>query len=109
MNVYYNPEKLGLNQVAVIDEEGLSYEFNTFLVVQDKATGRVFYGTSSGCSCPTPFEEYHFNSADDTDLTEVTNGDSFTSFQREAEGFRGSQPDIEAAIDAVKSILKARA
>lgn len=107
-NVYYDTKDCGLEQVDVLDEEGLSYEFNTFLIVQDIATGRVFYATDSGCSCPTPFEEYHFNSADDTNLTEITLGDSFTSFQREIEGFRGSQEEIEKAIDSVKAILKAK-
>lgn len=71
MNVYYNPEDCGLEIVGVLEENGLSYEYNTFLCVRETASGRVFYCRDAGCSCPTPFEDYYFSNGDDTDLDEL--------------------------------------
>jgi hypothetical protein len=34
-------------------------------------TGKLFWATDSGCSCPTPFEGYYFTSVDKTDLHPV--------------------------------------
>jgi hypothetical protein len=71
-NVYYSPEASGLVQLGVMDEEGLSYEYNTFVAWQHLASGRVFYAWNSGCSCPTPFEDFFFRGPDDTNLEELT-------------------------------------
>jgi len=55
MNPYYSsdftPEMLSF------ERPGLSYEFDIlcFWVTKD---GRVYTAQDSGCSCPTPFEDY---------------------------------------------------
>ena len=59
MNVYYDPEKFGLKVIGEL-EKGASYEFDTFVVWQ-KENGDLVYGTDSGCSCPTPFEDQGLN------------------------------------------------
>jgi len=57
-NIESDTDKCGFVQVAYCDEPGMSYEFNSYIVLKDKESG-LFYGAgSSGCSCPTPFEEY---------------------------------------------------
>jgi hypothetical protein len=56
-DVYYNPEKFGLTLVGMADEAGLSYEFSMFGVWKD-AGGQLYYGADSGCSCPSPFEDF---------------------------------------------------
>ena len=55
-NPYYDPESLGLEKIS-FEEPGLSYEFNT-LCFWSTGDGRVFSAFDSGCSCPTPFEDY---------------------------------------------------
>lgn len=52
-------EDCGLTLLARFDEDDLSYEFNTFLLLQDNETGNVYGVSDSGCSCPTPFEDVH--------------------------------------------------
>lgn len=54
-NIYDNPEKFGLKIVDVLDEEGLSYEYNTFVVFEDQQ-GNLLWTEDAGCSCPYPFE-----------------------------------------------------
>jgi hypothetical protein len=71
-NVYYSPEKSGLSNLVTLDEPGMSYEYHYLIVMQDNKTNRIFYAEDSGCSCPTPFENYIFTSADDTNMDEVT-------------------------------------
>lgn len=60
-NPYYDASKLGLQ--TFIFEEGLDYAFNILLFVKTPE-GLVYTGTDSGCSCPTPFEEYSGSSLD---------------------------------------------
>lgn len=57
MNVYYNPDEYGYTLVGVLDEEDLSYEFNMLCVWMDDS-GRLRWAQDSGCSCPSPFEDY---------------------------------------------------
>lgn len=66
-NPYYNPEKLGLEIVYCVDTAG-DYEFSMLVIWKD-AEARLYYATDSGCSCPSPFEDFH----DVEDLERVTN------------------------------------
>lgn len=79
-NVYYHPEKFGLIQIGHIDDPEASYSFDD-LIVWHHDDGRVFYAQDSGCSCPTPFED--FDSLDD--LTEVTQ-ESWGEFEKDVLG-----------------------
>lgn len=109
MNVYYDvndePNSYGLSWVGTLDEPNLSYEYHTLLVVQH-TTGRLFYAEDSGCSCPTPFEDFHFESPDDNNLTEITKGDSFESFTRDVESFPVVQSERDGLLYKVKQLLK---
>ena len=58
MTIYYYPDDYGLELIGTAEEENLEYEFSMFAVWRDKTTGLLFYADSSGCSCPSPFEEY---------------------------------------------------
>ncbi|MFA5152732.1 MAG: hypothetical protein WC554_09250 [Clostridia bacterium] len=67
MNPYYNPEKCGLQLVYSYDRDDEPYQFNLVALWKHLATGKYYVGEDSGCSCPTPFED--FNSL--ADMTEV--------------------------------------
>ena len=69
-NIYYNPEKFGLTTVATIDYSSGSYEFDTRVVWKDKY-GHFFTARDSGCSCPTPFEDYSLENISRLDLNEL--------------------------------------
>lgn len=56
-DVYYQPEEFGLKPVGEIEPAGLSYEFDIFAVWKDEE-GNYYWGTDSGCSCPSPFESF---------------------------------------------------
>lgn len=106
-NVCYNPGECGLTTLDTMDEPGLSYEFNTMKLWQDLKTDRVFYAHSSGCSCPTPFEEYYFESADDNDLNEVTQ-QNFSGFERTVDSFPVTMEERQAFVTAAKEALARR-
>jgi hypothetical protein len=57
-NPYYNPEKFGLEIVAQVDYCSGSYEFDQRIIWKHKETGKLYTARDSGCSCPTPFEDY---------------------------------------------------
>jgi len=64
---YSCPEKLGLEIVGEAGDEDASYSFDMFVVWKD-AAGKLYYGSDSGCSCPSPFEDYR----EVSDLTTAT-------------------------------------
>jgi hypothetical protein len=68
-NPYYNPERCGLVILQTLEAD-LSYEFEIFVLWKDIETGNAYFGYDSGCSCPTPFED--FTSL--YDMTQVTWG-----------------------------------
>ena len=55
-NPYYSPEKCGLKVIDSIEGD-LSYEFDMVVVWQDLKSKKYYWGSDSGCSCPTPFED----------------------------------------------------
>lgn len=57
-NPNYNPESWGLRIIGEIELSELDYSFNT-LIIWKRQDGKVFYAQDSGCSCPTPFEDFH--------------------------------------------------
>lgn len=57
-NVYYNPEKHDLEVVFEIEYSDLCYQYDTRVVWRHKQTGVLYTARDSGCSCPTPFEDY---------------------------------------------------
>lgn len=64
MNPEYEADKLGL-EVLTVDEPDLSYEYNILMFARKKGeTGAIYIASDSGCSCPTPFEEYEGENAD---------------------------------------------
>lgn len=76
-NIYYNPEKNGLTQIDMLSDPDASWSFDDLIVWQHE-DGRIFYASDSGCSCPSPFED--FNSLED--LNKVTDTqESWDAFQ----------------------------
>lgn len=57
-NPYYSPEKCGLKLIAEVEWPNLSYAYCTTVAFLDLETGRVFLAQDSGCSCPTPFDNF---------------------------------------------------
>ena len=102
---YLVDEDNGLELIGELDEPNLSYRFNTMEVVRHVSTGRVFYAVSWGCSCPVPFEDEHFNGPDDTSLTPITIGDSFSSYQRQLEEFPDDIQDRQELLYAVRKAI----
>ncbi len=56
-NPFYYPEKLDLTQVAMIDFSDGNYQFD-YRVVWRHKSGKLYTARDSGCSCPSPFENY---------------------------------------------------
>ncbi len=54
-DVYYSPEKFGLEKVGEVEDPQAFYSFNTFAIWR-AADGTLYWGQDSGCSCPSPFE-----------------------------------------------------
>jgi hypothetical protein len=57
-NIYYSPEKFGLEVVGSFDWAEPDYSFD-MLVVWRESRGKYWVGQDAGCSCPSPFEDVH--------------------------------------------------
>ena len=58
-NVYYNPDKHGLEVVADLELYEQDYSFDTVVAWRHVESGDVYWAHDSGCSCPSPFEDYN--------------------------------------------------
>lgn len=57
-NIYYSPGHYGLQIVVEHENDPHSYGFDLYVVWQHKETGNLYFANDSGCSCPSPFEQY---------------------------------------------------
>lgn len=64
-DVYYQPEKFDLTPIGQVEWDDESWQFNMTAVWVDKF-GQLYWADDSGCSCPSPFED--FTSLDHPDL-----------------------------------------
>ncbi len=103
-NVYYNPEQCGLNLVGVLDDAKLSYEFDTLIVLEATQDGKLYWARDSGCSCPTPFEDYRFGNGE-TNLEEL-NKETLSQFITSVDSFPASPDERRDLIRKVEDRLK---
>jgi len=57
-SIYYDPAHFGYELVGMLDQDDLCYEFNMLGVWRRLSDGALFWAQDSGCSCPSPFEDY---------------------------------------------------
>lgn len=57
-NPYYTPEAFGLTIVGEVEWSEPCYSFDTTVVWKDEE-GNFYWASDSGCSCPSPFEDYN--------------------------------------------------
>jgi len=55
-NVYDNPSDFGLSILGAVELEAPEWSFYTLCVWKNESG--YYLGTDSGCSCPSPFENY---------------------------------------------------
>lgn len=61
-NMYYSPASYGLRILTEVNDPWAAWSFNMLVVWVNDETGAVYYGSDSGCSCPSPFESFALNS-----------------------------------------------
>lgn len=62
-NPYYNPEEFGLTIITDFETEEPCWSFSTVVVWRDE-DNHYWLGYDSGCSCPSPFEDFTRESLD---------------------------------------------
>lgn len=74
-DVYGNPHKFGLTKVTEFDRAEPDYSFNIFVVWYREENRNYYWASDSGCSCPSPFEDYaaRKNDNDELDSGDVDN------------------------------------
>lgn len=100
-NIYYNPEAFGLSVVAEIEYSSGEYEFDTRVVWKDKA-GKLWTARDSGCSCPTPFEDYHLGNISPVDLRELV-----SECRAELSGYNSANISPQMAQDFLYTVMRA--
>lgn len=61
-NPYYEPKKLNLEMLTFEADLGYEFDIIAFFATQN---GNVYFAQDSGCSCPTPFEDFDKESQDE--------------------------------------------
>lgn len=99
-DVYYNPEKFGLELVGEIEWREEPYEFDMTIVLK-KARGEYYLAHDSGCSCPSPFED--FTSIDKLDGPYDKKALKFNlEALVEADGEWGKLAEVRNILDRIK-------
>jgi hypothetical protein len=111
VSIYYSPESRGLITFDALQED-LSYEFNIIWIARHVDSGELFWAHDSGCSCPTPFEDYEFNYVNDNGRVILNTNmymlrpDTFDSFEAEVLKFPVTKDRAMDVIWKVKHNLK---
>lgn len=92
-NPYYSPEAFGLKLETQLDMTKFDYSFD-YRVIWSDDSGQIYTAYDSGCSCPTPFEDY--DSIDKLD--KVPQDVSWTELRQEAEA-HGQSSDSDRFYD----------
>ncbi len=101
LNVYYHPEKHNLKQIAHVDF-GEQWQFDMHTVWQHDQTKKLYYAHDSGCSCPTPFEDF----TDISELEPITK-DNLRQFEESMLNLKESKSEILSFLNDVKIALDA--
>lgn len=56
-DIYYSPDHFGLEILGSIEWHDYAYEFDMTVVLRGE-DGQLYYADDSGCSCPSPFEDF---------------------------------------------------
>ncbi|MEU5878209.1 hypothetical protein [Spirillospora sp. NPDC047279] len=100
-NIYFNPQECGLEIVGELEFLG-GYEFDTFVVWREKATGRLGYGRDSGCSCPCPFEAFEVEDIEFDDPWRIAMKIQEATNEKRSWGYVGfTENDVVNLIDKV--------
>lgn len=92
-DVYYQPEKFGLTPVLEHDYSNGCYQFD-YRVIWRHEDGTLYTARDSGCSCPSPFEEY--TSLESLDILDVDEILAEINTQGEKEWYAGEPLDVFA-------------
>lgn len=106
-DVYYQPEKFGLTIVGSIELYDEAYQFDT-IVVWWHEDGTIYVGHDSGCSCPSPFEDYTTLDS----LTVMGDWSALEAWLAERDPTKGSYVSSSAnqdyAVEAAEIVVKVR-
>lgn len=103
-NLYYNPEEFGLEIVDELEDPQADYSFNKIVVWKHKETKKLFWASDSGCSCPSPFENYQFSGPDRTNLGSMES--SRKDFELEVENHPIGMDSKAAMLALVKKLIR---
>jgi len=103
-NPYYNPEDFGLKILGEVEWSDECYQFDKTVLWEHPDTGKLYIAHDTGCSCPSPFEEYHELAA----LEEVTVDGAIASLEsrrrEEINGEWGRSYGLEKSLELIKQL-----
>jgi hypothetical protein len=79
-DVYYQPEAFDLEPLTELELYEPNYSFDTVAVWRHTPTGDLYWAYDSGCSCPSPFENYT-----SLDKLEKLSSDNFSELEATVE------------------------
>lgn len=102
MSFLYRPEDYGAEIVAECDVREPDYSFDIVAVFRSLETGALWGAFDSGCSCPTPFEDFA-RLEDMTPIRSVADAEGLPDMNMEWSG------DKQAFLAKVRAALRVAA
>lgn len=94
-DLYNDPEKFGLKLIGSIEWYEAAWEFDLTIVLIDES-GQLYYASDSGCSCPSPFENY--TNVSDATKVSFTELDAYLKERAESAKDRTEATDLEGKV-----------
>lgn len=104
MNPYYNPEELGLEVVTYLEDPGACYDFDMFAIWFHPEQKVFYYAQDSGCSCPSPFEDY--TSLESLTKLDPENVQDYLDFLKDLEEFCSYRDPELLKADKLQAVVK---
>ena len=83
---FNQPEKFGLTIVHQVDDPDACYSFDMIVLWRHDETGSLYWAQDSGCSCPSPFEDFT-----SLDALELLTDDTWAKFEAAVNGWCASE------------------
>lgn len=102
-NPYFTPEDFGLKILGEVEWSDECYQFDKTVLWEHPDTGKYYIASDCGCSCPSPFEDYHELAA----LEEVTVDGAITALEsrrrRETQAYENTYGQVES-LELIKKL-----
>lgn len=96
-------------EINEIEDNNQDYTFDILAVFRHVPSNKMWYGRDSGCSCPSPFEDYYIDLSNLKSDLEPLNKETLAEFERAVNAYDTVHiEERHKLIEDVRALLEIR-